>query len=53
MNSMQRFRREAKLRKNKDFETADKIRNELVELGIELQDTIDGTIYRASKIRTY
>lgn len=43
-------RTEAK--KNKDFEKADGIRNGLKEKGIELLDTIEGTIYRAKKIRT-
>jgi len=43
-------RTEAK--KNKDFGKADEIRNGLKEKGIELLDTIEGTIYRAKKIRT-
>ena len=30
---------------NKDYETADKIRNELLEMGIVLKDTREGTIY--------
>ncbi|MCD8554709.1 MAG: cysteine--tRNA ligase [Seleniivibrio sp.] len=42
-------RTEAK--KNKDFAKADEIRNGLKEKGIELLDTIEGTIYRAKKIR--
>ena len=37
-------RKEAK--KNKDFETADKIRNDLLAKGIELVDTREGTTYR-------
>ena len=37
-------RKEAK--KNKDFETADKIRNDLLEKGIELLDTREGTTYK-------
>ena len=32
-------------KQNKDFATADKIRNELFEKGIKLIDTKDGTIY--------
>ena len=36
-------RNEAK--KNKDYELADKIRNELLEKGIILKDTREGTIY--------
>ena len=36
-------RNEAK--KNKDYETADKIRNSLLEKGIVLKDTPEGTIY--------
>ena len=36
-------RREAK--NNKDYELADKIRNELLEKGIILKDTKDGTTY--------
>lgn len=37
------LRKEAK--KNKDFELADKIRNELLEKGIELKDTREGTTW--------
>lgn len=37
------LRRVAK--KNKDFATADKIRNELLEKGIELKDTREGTVW--------
>ena len=33
-------------KKNKDFETADKIRNDLLEKGIELLDTREGTTYK-------
>ena len=36
-------RKEAK--KNKDFATADKIRDELLEQGIKLIDTREGTTY--------
>lgn len=32
-------------KKNKDFELADKIRNELLEKGIELKDTREGTVW--------
>lgn len=38
-------------KKDKNFELADSIRVELSEHGIELLDTIEGTIYRAKKIR--
>ena len=37
-------RNEAK--KNKDYDLADSIRNELLEKGIELVDTREGTTYR-------
>ena len=37
------LRKEAKM--NKDFETADKIRNELLEKGIEIKDTREGTTW--------
>lgn len=40
-------RNEAK--KNKDYELADKIRNELLEKGIVLKDTREGTIYEVLK----
>lgn len=33
-------------RKNKDFETSDRIRDELKERGIELEDTAEGTVWR-------
>jgi cysteinyl-tRNA synthetase len=33
-------------RKNKDFEAADKIRDELLEKGIELEDSPDGTVWK-------
>ena len=36
-------RKEAK--KNKDYETADKIRSELDEKGIILNDTVNGTVW--------
>jgi len=35
-------------RKNKDFETADHIRNRLTELGITIEDGPDGSIYKLS-----
>ncbi len=38
-------------RKNKDFETADKIRNYLKDKGIELLDTLTGTRFHAKRIR--
>ena len=38
-------------RKNKDFETADKIRNMLQEKGIKLLDTLTGTRFHAKRIR--
>ena len=34
-------------RKNKDFETADEIRDKLTKLGIEIEDTPNGTIWRS------
>ena len=34
-------------RKNKDFKTADDIRDKLTNLGIEIEDTPDGTIWRS------
>lgn len=37
-------------RKNKDFENADKIRDDLKEKGIELLDTPEGTKFRAKRI---
>ncbi len=40
-------RNEAK--KNKDYNLADKIRNELLDKGIELMDTREGTKYKISK----
>ena len=40
-------------RKNKDFKLADKIREDLNKKGIELLDTLDGTKYRAKKIRSF
>ena len=36
-------RKEAK--KNKDFALADAIRSELLEKGVELKDTREGTVY--------
>ena len=36
-----------KARKNKDFKTADEIRDKLTELGIEIEDTPNGTIWRS------
>ena len=38
-----KLRNEAK--KSKNFEAADKIRNDLLEKGIELKDTREGTIW--------
>ena len=40
-------RKEAKI--NKDFTLADSIRNELLEKGIVLKDTREGTIYEVTK----
>jgi len=39
----------AEAKKNKDFETADKIRNELLEKNIELKDTREGTVWSTIK----
>ena len=33
-------------RKSKDFNKADEIRNKLIEIGAEIEDTPDGTIWR-------
>ena len=33
-------------RKNKDFDTADKIRDEIEKMGIELKDTPDGVSWK-------
>ena len=33
-------------RKSKDFNKADEIRNKLIEIGVEIEDTPDGTIWR-------
>ena len=35
-----------KLDATKNFDMADKIRGELKEMGIEIEDTSDGTIWR-------
>ena len=34
-------------RKSKDFNKADQIRNKLSDMGIEIEDTPDGTIWRS------
>ena len=34
-------------RKTKDFSKADEIRNKLSDMGIEIEDTPDGTIWRS------
>ena len=44
INKLIKIRSEAK--KNKDWEKSDKIRNQLKELGIELIDTKEGTIWK-------
>ncbi len=41
--------RRTEARKNKDFATADKIRNELTEMGILLEDTPQGTLWRVKQ----
>lgn len=51
LNSKIQARTEAK--KEKNFELADSIRQELKENGVELLDTPEGTIYRAVKIRRF
>lgn len=51
LNSRIEARTQAK--KDKNFELADSIRQELKEQGIELLDTIEGTIYRAVRIRKF
>ena len=43
INEKIKLRNEAK--KNKDFAKADKIRDELLEMGIRLIDTREGTTY--------
>ena len=43
INELIQKRSEAK--KNKDFETADKIRDELKNMGIQIQDTPNGTVW--------
>jgi len=48
---LEKIQQRTDAKKEKNFELADGIRNELKELGIELLDTIDGTIYRAVRIR--
>ena len=35
-------------RRNKNFDMADKIRNELKDLGVEIEDTSSGTVWRNS-----
>lgn len=44
INDLIKQRNDAKL--NKDFKLADKIRNELLEIGVKLEDTISGTKWR-------
>ena len=36
-------------RKNKDFDTADKIRSELSDMNIDIEDTPDGTVWKIKK----
>jgi len=36
-----------KARENKNFAEADKIRDELTNINIEIEDTINGTIWRS------
>ena len=47
INSLIEQRSNAK--KNRDFELADNIRSELVELGIEINDSPDGTTWKVVK----
>ena len=35
-------------RRNKKFDMADKIRNQLKDQGIEIEDTVQGTIWRSN-----
>ena len=35
-------------RRNKNFDMADKIRDKLKDMGIEIEDTVDGTIWRSN-----
>jgi len=35
-------------RQNKDFAASDRIRDELKAMGIELEDTADGTVWRVA-----
>ena len=37
-------------RRNKNFDMADKIRDELKDLGIEIEDTSSGTVWRNSEL---
>ena len=37
----------------KDFNKADEIRNKLTEMGIEIEDTPNGTIWRINTIRLW
>lgn len=50
---LQKIQARADAKKEKNFELADSIRQELKEQGVELLDTVDGTIYRAVKIRNF
>ncbi len=45
----QRIEQRTEARKNKDFATADLIRDELLEIGIALEDTPEGTVWRKAE----
>ena len=42
---LKQIEKRAEFKKNKDYASADKIRDELLEKGIKLIDTKDGTLY--------
>ena len=44
---LEKINERSEAKKNKDFEKADKIREELLSMGIVLKDTREGTTYEA------